>query len=451
MMIEERIINDINTNREQYVDFLRKIVQAESYNPPGNELNVGLLIEEYLNVFGIENQLFPFEDNRANLIAFLNKDNKGKILLFNGHMDVVPPGNESEWTNEPLSAFVKRKKYIFGRGTADMKGGLVAMVIALKILKSLDIELSGNLILNAVADEEIGGILGTKWCLENVLQSIKPTFAIIGEPTGLNPLPKAILLGEKGHLYVKVITKGKSCHASMPTMGKNAIYMMSELIEKLKDLNRYIPDFKPPIPLKKLNELVASAFPSTEIYERILGEQPQLSSLLQSLVQFSYSLTMINAGIKGNVVPDTCEALIDVRLLPGQEIESIIDGFKNLIEKELGYKVKDNLSGNPEDIYIYLGISDASEGSYWNEWKDSQALEEFHDIVEKIYEKKPFYFLLPASADAHYLRNDGYCPQTIIFGPGSAGTAHAVNEYIEIEDFLKAVKVYTLFAYNYLK
>ena len=169
------------------------MVQADSYNPSGNELNVGLLIEEYLKSVGIESQLFPFGDNRANLIASLNNDNIGKILLYNGHMDVVPPGNEDEWTKPPLEAFIKRKKYIYGRGTADMKGGLVAMVIALKIIKSLDIELSGNLILNAVADEETGGILGTKWCLENVLQSIKPTFTIISEPTCLlytSPSPR---------------------------------------------------------------------------------------------------------------------------------------------------------------------------------------------------------------------------------------------------------------------
>ncbi|MHA1104102.1 MAG: M20 family metallopeptidase [Promethearchaeota archaeon] len=451
MTIEEQIIKDIDINREQYIDFLRKIVQAESYNPPGNELNVGLLIENYLKSVDIESQLFPFGDNRANLIASLNKDNKGKILLYNGHMDVVPPGNEEEWTKPPLEAFLKRKKYVYGRGTSDMKGGLVAMAISLKILKSFDIELSGNLILNAVADEETGGILGTKWCLENVLQSIHPTFTIIGEPTGLNPLPKAIILGEKGHLYVKIITKGISCHASMPTIGKNAIYMMSELIEKLKNLNQYIPDSKPPIPPKKLKELLVSSFPNSEIFERILGEQPQLRNLLQSLVHFNYSLTMINAGIKGNVIPDTCEALIDVRLLPGQKIDFIMDGLKKLIEQELGYEVKDNLSGIPGDVYVYIGISDASEGSYWKDWESSQALEEFYETVEKIYKKKPFYLLYPASADGHYYRNDGYCPQTILFGPGSAGTAHAVNEFIEIEDFLKAIKVYTLFAYNYLK
>lgn len=451
MTIEEQIINDIDVNREQYIELLCKAIQAESYNPPGNELNVASVIEKYLKSNDIEPQIFPFNDNRANLIASLNKKNNDKVLLYNGHMDVVPPGNEEEWTNPPLEAFIKRKKYIFGRGSSDMKGGLIAMVIALKILKSLNLELSGNLIINGVADEEVGGELGMQWCLENAFQSIKPSFAIIGEPTGLNPLPKAILLGEKGHLYVEVITKGISCHASMPTMGKNAIYMMSEFIEKMDNLKNYIPDSKPPISLEKLKELVSSAFPSLEIFERILSEQVQLDNLLNSLIQFSYSLTMINAGIKGNVVPDTCEALIDIRLLPGQEIEPIINGIKKLIENELGYEVRENLTGNPDDVYICIKIKSASEGSYWDKWEESQPLDDFYNTVEKIYKKRPFYLLLPASADAHYLRNDGFCPQTILFGPGSAGTAHAVNEYIEIEDFLKAIKVYTIFAYNYLK
>jgi acetylornithine deacetylase/succinyl-diaminopimelate desuccinylase-like protein len=208
-------------------------------------------------------------------------------------MDVVPPGSEEDWKNPPFSAFVKRNKFIFSRGAADMKGGLVAMVIALKILKSLKIEVSGNLILNAVADEETGGKLGAAWCIDNPLKSIKCDFAIIGEPSGLNPLPKAIFLGEKGHLQVKITTNGISGHASMPSIGKNAIYMMSEIIEKLDRIDEYIPKSKPPIEMDKLKRLIAVAFPSEEILERIITDQPMLQSIIQSLVKFSKALTMI--------------------------------------------------------------------------------------------------------------------------------------------------------------
>ena len=155
-MSEEQILNEIESNREMYIDFFRSVLKAKSYNPPGDELNVAKVIDGFLKKFDIKSEIYPFGNNRANLVASLNgKD--GKILLYNGHMDVVPPGSDSDWSNPPLDATIKRKKYIYGRGTTDMKGGLIAMIIALKILKSLEIELSGNLIVNAVADEETGG------------------------------------------------------------------------------------------------------------------------------------------------------------------------------------------------------------------------------------------------------------------------------------------------------
>jgi len=144
------------------------------------------------------------------------------------------------------------------------------------------------------------------------------------------------------------------------------------------------------------------------------------------------------------------EAVIDIRLLPGQKVDPIMNALKKLVEEDLGYIVKNQILGASKDVCVVLEIINASEGSYWKQWEDSVDLQEFYDLVESVYEKKPFYFLLPASADAHYLRNDGFCPQTIIFGPGKGRTAHAVNEYIEILDFIRAIKVYAIFAYRFL-
>ncbi|GAI61315.1 unnamed protein product, partial [marine sediment metagenome] len=229
-MGEELILNEIENNREEYIEFLKELIQTESVNPPGNEKNVALKIEKYLKHAEINCEVFPFGDNRANLMATLNDNFDGKNLLYNGHMDVVPPGSEEEWKYPPFSATVKRKR-IYGRGATDMKGGLAAIVIALKILKRLDLELSGNLILNAVADEETGGFLGTKWLVENKLTTIKCDFVIVGEPTGINPLGKASIVGEKARIEIKIVTNGISSHAAIPFAGKNAIYMMSEIIQ----------------------------------------------------------------------------------------------------------------------------------------------------------------------------------------------------------------------------
>lgn len=449
-MSVESIITKIEQNKEIYVEFLRTLIQCDSVNPPGNEKNVALVIEEFLKDVDIKTEIFPFGNNRANLIAYLNGNFDGKNLLYNGHMDVVPPGSETEWKYPPFSALVKRNKIIHGRGTTDMKSGLAAMVIALKILKELKIEVSGNLILNAVADEETGGKFGTGWCVENPLKEIKCDFAVIGEPTGFSPLPKAIHVGEKGHLIIKIKTCGISGHSSFPAISKNAIYMMSEIIEKLDKIDELIPKSEPPIKMEKLKKLLAVTFPSEELFNRILNEQPEIQSLLQSLVSYSKALTMIKGGIKENVIPDSCEAILDVRLLPEQRVDSIIEALKKLIREDVGYLVKDDSTSPPGDVFVEVEIVTASDGSYWDNWEESDELNDFYELVETIYEKKPFYFLLPASADAHYMRNDGYCPQTILFGPGEARNAHAIDENTEILDFIRAIKVYAIFAYEFL-
>lgn len=450
-MIEELIINEIENNKEEYIEFLREMIKTDSYNPPGNEKNVALKVEKYLKDFNIKCDLYPFDNNRANLIAYLNNNFDGKNLLLNGHMDVVLPGSKDEWSQPPLSAYIKRKKIIYGRGATDMKSGLAAMVIALKILKKLKIKTSGNLILNAVADEETTGNLGTKWCLDNHLKSIKCDFAIIGEPTGYNRhLPKTIVIGEKGRLVLKIITNGIACHSSLPFIGKNAIYMMSEIIQNLNKLIEYIPEIKPPLSLEELKKLMSVSFPSYERFEEIYNQQSKVQILLIGLTKFSTSLNIIKAGTNTNVVPDVCEAIIDIRLLPGQNGDLIFKGFKKMIS-DLGYLVKDELQSNSEDVFVYIEKMHLTEPSIWNDWGENTSLKSFYTIVEQIYDKKPFISMYPGSADACFYRNSNYCHSTILFGPGEGETAHAADECVVIQDFINSIKVYTLFAYNFLK
>jgi len=453
-MSEDQIINKIEKNIDEYVNFLRKLIQAESYNPPGNEKNVAKIIDQYLKGAGIKSEIFPFGENRANLVAYLNNNLESKNLLYNGHMDVVPPGNEEEWKYPPLSATIKgskKKRKLFGRGAADMKTALAAMVISLKILKDLDLDLHGNLILNAVADEETGGKLGTEASLNNYLKFIKCDFIVIGETSGLAPLGRAISVGEKGHLNLKVTTNGVSCHSMLPTMGKNAINMMSEIIQNLDKIENYMPKIIPPVPYNKLKELLGQFFPDEQTFERILNDQRILQDILHSLTHFTKSFTMINGGIKENVIPDKCEGILDFRLLPGQSPETIINALKKMITDDLGYSVKSEPAGRPEEIFVYLEIYHQGEGSYWENWERSQTLQDLHNIIQQVYKDKPIFLLGPGATDAHYYRNSNYCQQTVIFGPGSLNKMHATNESIEIQDFINAIKVYTLFAYNFLK
>ncbi|MFX1322852.1 MAG: M20 family metallopeptidase [Promethearchaeota archaeon] len=453
-MSEKLILTDIDENKEEYINFLRELVQTDSYNPPGNEKNIALKIEKYLKESNIDSEVFSFGNNRANLLAYLNDNFDQKNLLYNGHMDVVPPGNEEEWKYPPLSATIKGSKIrskIFGRGVVDMKAGLAAMVICLKILKKLGIKFSGNLIINAVADEETGGKLGTGWCLENHLKSINCDLVIIGEMTGMEPLGNAILVGEKGHLHLKIITKGILGHSMMPSMSKNPINMMSEIIINLDKMDKYMPKIDPPISYDKYKVIFSKLFPSKEAFERILKEQKALQTLFNAMTQFTKSFTIINAGIKENVIPDRCEAIIDFRLLPGQSIEMIINALEKMIKNELGYEIKSKPIGEPEEFFVYIEVDRFGESSYWEGWENSQNLKSFANVIKEVYGQEPVYILSPGGTDANYYRNTNYCPQTIAFGPGDATLAHTTNESIRIQDFINAIKVYALFAYKFLK
>lgn len=453
--MEEKISEIIDENKEIYIEFLRELVKTDSYNPPGNELNVAKKIKDFLCEAKVKCDVYPFGNNRANLFAYLNDNFEDKVLLYNGHMDVVPPGNLQEWKYSPLTAYCDKKK-IFGRGTTDMKGGLAAMVIALRILKTLDISFSGNLILNAVADEETSGELGTKWSIENVLKekAIKSDFIVVGEPSQVNPFPKMIILGEKGRIVLKIVTNGISCHSSVPFLGKNPITMMSNIIQNIDKIKSKLisnKSIKPPLTREKILELIAPTLATDVKTQEFLDKNSILNNMVLSLSNFTFNVTMIQSGIKDNVIPDRCEAIVDIRLLPGQTPEITLQCVKEVIQ-DLGYNVIITSSEVPKNgNTVSLEVLSLSEASYWNDWESSKDLKLFKKTVDQIYNDNSFYFLFTASADANYFRNSNYCPQTIIFGPGLGITAHTKDEAIEIEDFLNSIKVYVLFAINFLK
>jgi len=445
---EESILKEIDKSIQDYIKFLKLLIKTDSSNPPGNEGNIATIVKNYLDDQGIKCDIFPFNQDRANLIAYLNDNFDSRILLLNGHMDTVPFSSEDKWKYHPLSGEVEDNKFIYGRGAADMKGGLAAMVITLKILKKYSKNFNGNIILNAVADEEQGGDLGTKWCVDNVLKNLKCDFAIVGEYSGFNPFPKSVIIGEKGRAHVKITTHGISCHASTPFLGKNAAYMMTDIIQNIDKITKYIPDINPPLTESRLKEFISQCYSDPEEFNNILRDNPYITSLFTSVTQFTKALTTLNCGIKENIIPDKCEAVIDFRLLPGQDSKMIVDGLEKFLT-DLGYMIDNsNTKEGINDVDVKL-ISD-NKPSFIHKWRSSTNLSSFFKIVESIYKEKPFPFITPATTDAEFLRSNGYCPETIIFGPGSFENIHTVNEHIEIQDFINCIKVYSLFAFRLL-
>ena len=330
-----------------------------------------------------------------------------------------------------------------------MKGPLAAMISAFVILKRLNFPLKGNLILNCVSDEEVLGEIGTKWCITNYPEKMRADAVIVCEPSGLDPLPKAILIGEKGRLEVQIITHGISYHAGMPALGVNAFEMFNKIFNNIHKLNSYISPVIPPFSKDELKSMLIECFGTKEIFEKIYEDNSILQALIDALSNFTCTLSIVKAGLKENVGPGECTAILDIRLVQGQDSKEIINGLKKLIN-DVGYPIKSPDSAAKNELYVELKINSLSEPSIVDRY-DYEIIDILKNTYKEIYHKKTFKFLMPATTDARFFRNSGFCKQTVVFGPGNATQAHSKNEYIDIKDLINATKTYALVAARFLK
>lgn len=135
----------------EVVKMCQEIVRIKSVNPPGDELQAAEYVASVLKKIGLEVELVQHTPTRASVLARLRSSGKKSSLLYNGHLDTVPVGSE-KWMHEPFDAVVSEGR-IWGRGTADMKGGVVALMVAAKALAEARVPLQGDLIIAATAGE----------------------------------------------------------------------------------------------------------------------------------------------------------------------------------------------------------------------------------------------------------------------------------------------------------
>ena len=200
----------VKSHKDEIVEFLRDLIKAKSYNPPGNEIEVINVIIGKLREVGIRYEVLESAPRRSNLIFNVNLGD-GPTLLFNGHTDVVPPGDLSKWKYDPLSAAIVDWR-IYGRGATDMKGGLASMIMGIIFYlrsESLTKDVNGRIVMVASADEEMNSDYSLKYLVKVKKESLIADYAIVGEPTGMGNVGKAIIIGEKGDYEVHVKIYGK--------------------------------------------------------------------------------------------------------------------------------------------------------------------------------------------------------------------------------------------------
>src|SRR4030042_5018945 len=310
--MKETVIRNIRT--EEIAPFVQKLVRIPTINPPGNEAECAGLVAEKLKELGFQVNLYEAEKDRTNVVGVLKGSGGGKnFLLYSGHLDVVPPGNLEDWEVEPFSGKMEGDK-IHGRGPADHKGTVAASLFALQSILESNVRLKGDVVFVAAADEEMLGRKGAGFLVQNNY--------VYGD-TGIGAVPtggKYIGIASMGYLWPKITVIGKEVHGAFPEKGINAIDKAADLIKALTSLK-----------LKKKNKLMPT--------KRSAG---------------ILNVTMINSGVKTNIIPGRAELYLDRRLVPEETPEEALSQIEGGIEA---------LQSQDKDFCAKVEVLDSDRGS----------------------------------------------------------------------------------------
>lgn len=362
----------------------QRLVQIPSVNPPGDVRECAELITTLLQREGIEARNLAVTDTRRNVVAVLEGRAPGKTVWLNGHMDVVPPG--ADWSRDPWGGECIDGR-IYGRGAADMKGGLASLMGALIALKRAGCPFYGRVVFTAVADEETGSDNGTIWLIEQ--HKVSADYAIVGEPSD-----GWVAIGNRGLVWLTATIKGKAAHGSRPDYGVNAIENAARAITALSQL--------------RFSE-------RQEIFMVPTG---------------SLAVTMVTGGTKANVIPDRCSFTLDRRLLPSETVEEATEQIRQAIATaiEPGASFELQLVKAWPPVLMDAG---------------HPLVQTLIRAFERVHGYSPEVRGKAGSTDGSFIWGLAGIP-VVLYGPGPVHLAHAADEYVEVQSLVRAEQVYTL-------
>lgn len=381
-------------SKEDIIEISQQLIKTPSIT--GEEKAVINLAKEILLKKGVKTKFFGSQE-RPILTAETNPEGE-KQLIFNGHLDTVPPASLEAWNHNPFDPIVNGNT-LYGRGSCDMKASCAVMIHVISILKKLNLPTSIGV--HLVPDEEKGASYGTKLLIGEILKGTlrKPDYVIIGEKSNLK-----LRVAERGGFSFKIKFKGKATHTAYArTEGVNAIAKASKGILALeKDIDKWHPWIGAPV----------------------------------------LSINSIQGGTVGNQVPDECIIGIDRRIIPGETPETVLTEVKNLLDQagandpNWDWEVitnkdpKGNILYNPAnytDPNTFLGIA-------------------LKNAVKKALNKEPELFVEWAGGtDGSHYRKIGI--ETIGFGP-KGEHMHGPNELVYIDSLIDQAKTYIALAFE---
>ena len=328
-------------------------------------------------------------DQRYNLYATF-RGGAGRSILFNGHVDTMPYGEAGAWNHPPLTPVIEDGK-LYGLGACDMKGGLMASILAVKLLQEAGIGLPGDVHFTSVVDEEGGG----NGSIQAAMNGRKADAVVVCEPTD-----NELILAHMGFVFYRVEIDGKSNHSGSKWLGVSAIEKAVKLINALQEIEEKW----------------------SETYSHDLLPPPSLN------------VGIIEGGTAASTVAGFCSFDVCIHYLPAlmseQEVENV---FNEAVEK---------ISSGDEWLEKHPVRVERFQAGGSFEMDETHALvDNFRQAYKDVRGKDAPVVGSPAGCDSRIWKNIAGCP-TIQYGPGRLEQCHAVNEYLSIDSYLETILIY---------
>ena len=411
----QKLLDLIDGKRDHAVDFLQTLVRFPSVT--GDEGPIQAHLKDYLADINLEIDMWDMDaeeiqkhpaaavvtesyEGRPNIVATRKGSGGGRSLLLNGHTDVIPEGPRESWTDDPWEAKIRDNR-IYGRGSSDMKSGVSSQILAVEYIEEAGIRLKGDVLVNLVVDEEVSGH-GT---LDTVLRGYKADAAISGETSTLAVQPACI-----GRIWFQILIRGKKAGIQTRYEGVNAIDLGYKIKVAIDDHEKH-----------RLETV------SHPLYPHILSTLPCLVGTIES-------------GSFPSAFPDTCLLKGSIATVPGEDHEGVKKAFLDHIAEVA--RGDDWMKDNPPEVTFgnKFGGLDAEAADIP---ADHPIVTTLVDSFREVTGRDPEISGRQGAADTRFLINNGDTP-TVIFGPGPTSVMHANDEYVDIDDYMTAIKVYAL-------
>jgi acetylornithine deacetylase/succinyl-diaminopimelate desuccinylase-like protein len=429
---------DWNQVDAEALGYFRTYLRFNTSNPPGNTAAAINWLKGILEKNGISVEIYSAQADKPNLVARLPGPPNVKPLLLMSHADVVP-AVASDWSHPPFRADIA-KGYVWGRGALDDKAHGIMALMTLLILKRQQVPLRRGIEMMVNSDEEVGGELGAQWMAQEHWEAIDPALALNegGEGSsnwlGSRGITFKVAVAEKRAMWLRLIAHGRAGHGSEPNDQNPNLILVRALARLLAT--------QPPIHLTSTVEetfaALAHRFPDP--YSTALAHLgwPMMLDLamrgplsgyaVQALLRDTIAPTMLDAGIKANVIPSYADATLDCRLLPGTDEQSFLDHLHNRINDS---RVVVEFLQKPDSG----GRGSPSQGPFWDA---------FQEVVTQDFAGALVVPMLDASAtDSRFLRARGVAAYgfiPVVLPASESSRIHGVDERLSVSNLSMGVR-----------